>query len=76
MGKDAPQQLLKEFLLMGKTVSLLLRLIKSIWGSLRSLVLDSGFCVFKGIVELRKKGIFAAALIKNVNIGRIMLIVK
>ena len=50
---------------MGKTVSLLLRLTKSIWGSSRVLVLDSGFCVLKGIVKLRKKGIFSAALIKK-----------
>ncbi len=28
-------------------------------------MLDSGFCVLKGIVELRKKGIFAGALIKT-----------
>ena len=64
-GKDAPPQRLKEFLLMGKTVSLLLRLTRSIWGSSRVLVLDSGICVLKEIVELRKKGIFGAALIKK-----------
>ena len=28
-------------------------------------ILDSGFCVLKGIVELRKKGVFASALIKK-----------
>ena len=50
---------------MGKTASLLLHLTKPIWGSLKVVVLDSGFCVLKGIVELRKKGIFAAALVKK-----------
>ena len=54
-GKDASLKLLKEFLLMVKRASLLLRLTKSSWGSSRVLVLDSGFCVLKGIVELRKK---------------------
>jgi len=28
-------------------------------------ILDSGFCVLKGIVELRKKGVFASVLIKK-----------
>ena len=28
-------------------------------------ILDSGFCVLKGNVELRKKGVFASALIKK-----------
>ena len=28
-------------------------------------ILDSGFCVLKGIVELHKKGVFASALIKK-----------
>jgi hypothetical protein len=27
-------------------------------------ILDSGFCVLRGIVELQKKGVFAAAVIK------------
>ena len=28
-------------------------------------VLDSGFCVLKGIVELKKRGVYASALIKK-----------
>ena len=28
-------------------------------------ILGSGFCVLKGIIELRKKGVFASALIKK-----------
>jgi len=50
---------------MGKTVGLLLRLCKPIYSRGFVVVLDSGFCVLKGIVELRKKGVFAAAVIKK-----------
>ena len=68
-GKDAPrsrQYQDQEFDdLGGKTVGLLLRLSKSIWGSARIIILDSGFCVLKGIIELRKKGLYASALIKK-----------
>ena len=28
-------------------------------------ILDSGFCVLKGLIELRKRGVFASALIKK-----------
>ena len=41
-----------------------------VWGSGKVFILDSGFCVLKAIVELQKKGIFAAALIKNIDIGQ------
>jgi hypothetical protein len=65
-GKDVPAELpAKEFEHLGKTVSLLLRLTKSIWGSSRLVILDSGFCVLEGIVALRQKGVFASALIKK-----------
>ena len=66
-GKDAPRsRQYQEFDdLGGKTVGLLLRLSKSIWGSARIIILDSGFCVLKGIIELRKKGLYASVLIKK-----------
>ena len=64
-GKDQPAQEKKEFSEHGKTVGLLLRLTKPIWGTGSVVVLDSGFCVVKGIVALKKKGIFSAALIKK-----------
>jgi len=52
-GKDTPRQAPpKQFHETGKTVGLLLRLTKPIWGSSKVVVLDSGFCVLKGIVEL------------------------
>ena len=43
----------------------MLRLSKLIWGSARIIILDSVFCVLKGIIELRKKGLYASALIKK-----------
>ena len=65
-GKDTPKEgPAKEFLSLGKTVGLLLRLTRPIWGSSKVVVLDSGFCVLQGIAQLRKKGVFAAALIKK-----------
>ena len=29
------------------------------------MILDSGFCVLKGLIQLRKMGVFASALIKK-----------
>ena len=49
----------------GKTVGLLLRLTRPIHTTGRCVILDSGFCVLKGLVELRKVGVFASALIKK-----------
>ena len=31
----------------------------------RYAIIDSGFCVLKGLIQLRKKGVFAFAVIKN-----------
>ena len=65
-GKDRPTNLgNKEFDDLGKTTGILLRLTKSVWSSGKVFVLDSGFCVLQAIVELKKKGVFAAALIKK-----------
>ena len=47
------------------TVGLLVRLSEQLRGSGKVVILDSGFCVLKGLTELRSKGIFAAALIKK-----------
>ena len=44
---------------------MLLRLCKGVSGSGRVVILDSGFCVLEGIVELRKIGVYAGALIKK-----------
>jgi Transposase IS4 len=64
-GKDKPPNHSKEFDEKGKTVGLLLRLTKRIWSTGKIVVLDSGFCVLKGIIELRQRGVFAAAVIKK-----------
>ena len=34
-------------------------------GGWKIFVIDSGFCDLKAIIELKKKGVFAAALIKK-----------
>ena len=36
-----------------------------IFGTSKAVVLDSGFCVAKGIVALEAKGVFVGALIKK-----------
>ena len=65
-GRDFPTERERpEFDEEGKTVGLLLRLTRPLWNQGKIVVLDSGFCVLKGIVELKKKGVFAAALIKK-----------
>eukprot|EP00977_Amphora_coffeiformis_P000513 scaffold130_cov151-Amphora_coffeaeformis.AAC.2 len=65
-GKDRPPEMAPpEHADQGKTVGLLLRLTEPIWHSSRVVILDSGFCVLKGIIALRQKGVFASALIKK-----------
>ena len=65
-GKDRPRNLGdKEFDEMGKTTGILLQLTKPFWHSGKVFVLDSGFCVLKSLIELQKKGLYAAALIKK-----------
>jgi Transposase IS4 len=65
-GKDRPPQREPiEFENLGKTGGLLLRLTKSLWNSAKVVVLDSGFCVLKALIELRQKGVYAAALVKK-----------
>ena len=49
----------------GSTAGLLLRLTKSLWGHGKCVILDSGFCVLKALVELRKVGVFASSVIKK-----------
>jgi hypothetical protein len=57
---------------MGKTPALLVRLVEStgLVGSGKVIVLDSGFCVLRGLVELRKRGVFASAIIKKKRVCR------
>ena len=64
-GKDQPHELPKEHDNKGKTVGTLLHLMKPIHRSGKLVVLDSGFCVLQGLIELKKLGVFDHALIKK-----------
>ena len=41
------------------------RMMKSYFATGSYVILDYGFCVLKGLIQLRKKGIFAYAIIKK-----------
>ena len=49
----------------GKTVGLLLHVLEPIFAKGNVVILDSGFCVLKGIVEVEKCGVYASTLIKK-----------
>ena len=50
----------------GKTVVLLLCIMKSYFFTGGYLIFYSGFCVLKGLIQLRKKGVFPCAFIKKI----------
>ena len=54
----------------GNTVGLLLRILEPIFARGSVVVLDNGFCVLKGIIELKKRGVYMSALIKSVTTGQ------
>ena len=60
-GKEHPRQAVPlEFEeLCGKTVVLLFRMMKSYFDTVRYIIIDSGFCVLKGIIQLSKNGFFS-----------------
>jgi hypothetical protein len=64
-GQDHPSQLSELFSEAGKTGGLLLQMLQCYFATGRNVVLDSGFCVLKAIVALKKHGVFASALIKK-----------
>ena len=64
-GKDAPSQVIPKFNNLGQTVGLLLCVLEPLFGKGHVVILDSGFCVLKGIVELKKLGVYASTLIKK-----------
>ena len=49
----------------GKTVGLLLHVLEPIFTRDNVVILDSAFCMLKGIVELKKCSVYASALIKK-----------
>ena len=48
-----------------KTVGLMLRLPRAPWSTGKAVIMDSGFCVLKGLLETRKRGVYGSALIKK-----------
>jgi hypothetical protein len=65
-GKDAPpERPAHPTDTHGKTSGLLLRLCRPLFGTGSIVVLDSGFCVLQALIELRKNGVYASAVIKK-----------
>jgi hypothetical protein len=56
----------------GPTCGLLLRLCENLYHTGKVVILDSGFCVLQGLIELRKVGVFATAFIKKSDTGQNM----
>ena len=50
---------------LGETVGLILQMCESIFSTGKWVLLDSGFCVSKGVSSLLEFGVYAAALIKK-----------
>ena len=69
-AKDSPSEIIPKFNNQGKTVGLLLRVLEPIFGKGMVAILDSGFCVLKGIVQLKKRGVYASALSRRGNNGQ------
>ena len=66
-GKDHPRQFgpLEFEDLGGKTVVLLLCMVKSYFATSTYVIIDFSFCVLKWLIQLRKRGVFACAVIKK-----------
>ena len=65
-GRDLPcERGRPEFDDIGNTVVTMLPYTRPIWNCAKVVIMDSGFYITKGLVELRKKGLFGAALIKK-----------
>ena len=63
--KDSPSEIVPKFNNQGKTVGLLLHVLEPIFARGNVVILDSGFCVLKWIVELKKWRVYASTLIKK-----------
>ena len=70
-GKDSQSEIMTKINNQGKIVGLLLHVLEPIFARGNVVILDSGFCVLKGIVELKKWGVYASTLIKKESIGPI-----
>jgi hypothetical protein len=56
--KDSPREITYPQDAFGKTIGVLLRMFAPIAGRGMVIVLDSGFCVLRGLIELKKIGVF------------------
>ena len=63
--RDIGRDLIPDFDEIVNTVVTILRRTRPIWNCVKMVIMDSDFCVTKGLVELRKKGVFGSALIKK-----------
>ena len=64
-GMDSPSEIIPEYNNQGETVGLLLCVLEPIFARGNVVILDSGFCMLKGIVEFKKCGVYASALIEK-----------
>ncbi len=64
-GKDHPPQVVPRYSELGKTTGLLMRMLQSYFSMGRYVILDSGFCVLKALIQLKKVGMFACVVIKK-----------
>jgi hypothetical protein len=64
-GKDCPHQIPKRWSKLGQTTGLLMRILSLYFTTGRYVVLDLGFCILQALIELKKVGPFACAVIKK-----------
>ena len=64
-GKEHPPQVSERWSELGKMMRLLMRMLSSYFSTGWYMVLDSGFCMLKALVELKKVGLFTCAVIKK-----------
>ena len=55
---------------------LLLYIMKIYFDTDRYVILDSCFCILKGLIQLKKKGVFECAFINKIRYGTSMVPVK
>jgi hypothetical protein len=64
-GEDHPQQIKERWSKLGQTTGLLMRMLLTYFMTGRYVVLDLGFCMLRALIELKKVGLFACAVIKK-----------
>ena len=57
-GIDSPSEIIPQYNNQGETVGLLLCVLEPIFARGIAAILDSGFCMLKGIDELKKCGVY------------------